>query len=149
MGAIDFTTETVIDRSAGEVFAFVSDVANNPRWQNGMRSCTWTSPPPHTEGSTYDQIARFLGRDIVSKFVVAEFEAGKMIRFVTTESPFPIDERRTVTPISDERSQIRVHLQGDASRVFRLFAPLLSGMVGRSVTKDYQRLKALLESGNA
>ena len=147
MGAIDFTTETIIERPAAEVFAFVSDVTNNPRWQNGMRSCVWTSPPPHEAGATYDQTARFLGRSILSKFVVSEFEAGKMIRFKTTESPFPIDERRTVMPLADKRTSIRVHLMGDASRMFRLVAPILSWMVGRSVTADYRRLKELLESG--
>jgi hypothetical protein len=145
VGAIDFSTEVGINRPAGAVFTFVSDVTNNPRWQNGMRSCVWTSPPPHGAGATYDQTARFLGRDIVSRFVVAEFDPGRMIRFKTTESPFPIDERRTVAPASETSSRIRVHLQGDASRVFRLFAPLLSGMVGRSVRRDYQRLKRLLE----
>ncbi len=145
MGAIDFSTEVEIGRPAPEVFAFVSDVSNNPRWQRGMRSCVWTSAPPHGAGATYDQTARFLGRDIVSKFVVAEYDPGRMIRFKTTESPFPIDERRTVTPVSDGTSRIRVHLQGDASRVFRLVAPLLSGLVGRSVSRDYQRLKRLLD----
>ncbi|MCW2633576.1 MAG: Polyketide cyclase / dehydrase and lipid transport, partial [Pseudonocardia sp.] len=33
------TVTVEIDRPAAEVFAFVSDVGNNPRWQQGQRSC--------------------------------------------------------------------------------------------------------------
>ena len=40
------TTSVDIDRDATEVFAFVSEVANNPRWQRGMQSARWTSSPP-------------------------------------------------------------------------------------------------------
>lgn len=55
-----------IERPAADVFAFVSDMANNTRWQNGMRSCRWTSDPPIGVGSTYDQVASFLGREIIT-----------------------------------------------------------------------------------
>ena len=35
-----------IDRPAGEVFDYVSDMSNNPQWQKGQKSCEWTSEPP-------------------------------------------------------------------------------------------------------
>lgn len=31
-----------------------------------MRSCRWTSDPPIGVGSTYDQVASFLGREIIT-----------------------------------------------------------------------------------
>lgn len=135
---------TPIGRKAEDVFAFVSDFENNPRWQRGMRSCTWTSPPPHGAGSTYDQVARFLGRDIVSKFVVVEHEPPRRVKITTTESPFPITETRIVEPTGPQSCTVTAVVEGDASKVFRLFAPLLPLMVRRSVTRDYQRLRELL-----
>ena len=44
-----------IDLPPGELFAFLSDFENNPKWQNGMKVCTWTSAPPLRVGSTYTQ----------------------------------------------------------------------------------------------
>jgi len=71
---IDVATSIEIDRPADDVFAFVSEFPNNPRWQRGQVSCSWTSDPPLRVGSTYDQHARFLGRDMVNHFEVIEHE---------------------------------------------------------------------------
>ena len=40
-----------VARPAADVFAFVSDFENNPRWQRGMVSCRWVSPPPQFKNS--------------------------------------------------------------------------------------------------
>ena len=136
-----------VERPANDVFAFVADVENNPRWQRGMRRCSWTSPPPHGVGSTYDQVARFLGKDIVSSFRVVEHQPGRRIKITTTKSPFPITETRTVQPLGEGRAHVAAIVEGDASGFFRLAAPILRGLVARSVRGDYARLKRLLESG--
>ena len=47
-----------VDQSPEEVFTDWADWTNNPTWQKGMVSCTWTSEPPLRVGSTYDQAAR-------------------------------------------------------------------------------------------
>lgn len=69
---IDVSTSIEIERSADDVFAFVSEFPNNPRWQRGQVACTWTSDPPLRVGSTYEQHARFLGRDMINSFEVVE-----------------------------------------------------------------------------
>jgi uncharacterized membrane protein len=149
MSGIHVESTVEIDRPAGEVFAFISDVRNNPRFQNGMRSCVWTSAPPVGVGSTYDQVAAFLGRQIVSKFVIDEFEPGRRIRFRSTAGPLGILERRTVTPLGPSRCSVEVILDGDPGSWFKWTGPFLQPMVSRSVKADYRRLKAVLEGESA
>jgi hypothetical protein len=136
-----------VARPANEAFAFVADVENNPRWQRGMRVCRWTSPPPHGIGATYDQTARFLGRDIASSFRVVEHLPGRRIKLVSTAGPFPIVETRSVQPLGEGRAHVSAIVEGDASGFFRLAAPILRRLVARSVRADYARLRRLLESG--
>ncbi len=142
----DITTTAEIERPATVVFDFVADMANNPQWQQGQQRCEWTSEPPHGIGSTYDQEARFLGKTITSSFEVTEFESGRLIRIVSTAGTMPIDVTRTVEVLGDQRCQVSARVQGDPPRVFRLLGPLLDKMVSRNVAKDYERLKALLET---
>ena len=66
---IEVTIDLYIEEKPEKVFAFISDFANNPQWQDGMVSCVFTSEPPLRVGSTYDQKAQFLGRDIISSFI--------------------------------------------------------------------------------
>lgn len=135
----------VIRRPAEDVFAFVSDAANNPRWQGGMRSCDWTSPPPVGVGSTYQQEASFLGRRIVTDFEVVAHEPGRSVTIQSTSGPFPIRVRRSVTPIDASSSRVEAAITGEPGRFFRIAGPLLQRLAQRSVTADYRRLKALLD----
>ena len=144
------TTKIQIDRPGSEVFAYISNPENNPQWQNGMQSCEITSEGEWGAGSTYHQKAKFLGRDIVSNFIISEFEPGKRIKGETVESSFPITFTRIVHPNeSGNGCNVEVIVTGDASGIFRLFSPLMDWMVGRSIKQDYGRLKSLLESRNS
>lgn len=135
-----------IDRTANEVFGFVSDASNNPRWQTGQRSCAWTSPPPVGVGSTYAQEARFLGRTVTSRFEVTEYEPGRSITIRSTGGSFPITVRRTVEPLGDNRSRVTAEIYGEPGRFFRLAGPLVHRLAQRSVDGDYDRLKQLLDT---
>ena len=141
---IEVRTAVEIDREPDEVFAYVADMANNPNWQKGMQSCRWTSDPPLRLGSTYDQVARFLGREIVSSFEVVEFEASTLIRIRST-SGMPLDITRRVDAAGDGGSLVSAVVRGDSGGLFRIADPVMRGIVGRSVNKDDERLKARLE----
>lgn len=138
---LEVRSQVEIDAPADEVFAFVADASNNPTWQNGMKSCVWTSHGPIGEASTYAQEASFLGRRITSKFIVSDFDPGHSITIETTESTFPIEVTRTVEPLGPERCRVMATVRGDASGVFKVAEPLMRAIVGRSVRGDYERLR--------
>lgn len=136
-----------IARSADEVFAFFSDASNNPKWQAGMISCEWTSPPPIAIGSTYEQRARFMRREIVSTFVVTRFEPNQLIEIETVESTFPIDVVRAVEPVDEGSCRVSALITGGPEGALsRLAAPLMKRRAQKSVDADYDRLVQLLES---
>jgi uncharacterized membrane protein len=148
LSRIDVSTSIDIDRPADEVFAFVSEFPNNPRWQSGQRSCEWTSEPPLRVGSTYDQHARFLGKDMTNSFRVVEHDPGRRVEFTSTSGSFPITVTRTVEALDDSRSRFTEHVQGEPGRFFRIAEPILRRLVKRSIRRDFPRLKALLEKGS-
>lgn len=136
-----------VARPANEVFAFFSDASNNPKWQRGMVSCEWTSEPPITVGSTYEQKARFMGRDIVSTFVVTRLDPGRLVEIETIESTFPIQVVRTVEPIDQGSCRVSASITGGPDRgLLRLASPLMRSRAQKSVDADYDRLVQLLES---
>lgn len=142
---IDVRVARTINRPADEVFAFISEMANNPRWQNGMRRCEWVTPPPVRVGSRYDQEARFLGRKILSTFEVTIYEPSRVFEATTVQSSFPITFHREVHPIDGGSCRVQAIITGDASGFFRIAEPLLRRMTARSINGDYDRLKVLLE----
>lgn len=139
-------TSVHIDRPSEEVFAFIANFENNPLWQSGQVEARFTSEGPLRVGSTYDQVAKFLGRQIVSTFEVLEYEPGRMVKAASTEGSFPITFTRMVEPAGDGAAVSAV-IEGDASGFFKLAEPLLARMVQRSVDSDYGNLKRIMEQG--
>jgi uncharacterized membrane protein len=139
-----------IARPAGQVFDFFADASNNPTWQKGMQSCEWTSQPPIAVGSTYQQTARFMGRDILSTFEVTAHEPGRLIAIETIKSTFPIQVVRTVEPTGNESCRVSADITGGPERgVAKLVEPLIGRWAQKSVDRDYDRLVQLLESASS
>ena len=139
-------SSVVIDRPDEEVFAVISDFSRNPEWQRGMRSAQWTTEPPIQVGSTYQQVARFLGRDVITAFEVIAYEPNRSVTIQSRQSSFPITVTRSVEPLGPDRSRVSAHIVGKPGRFFRLFGPLLRLLAERSVRGDYERLRGLLEN---
>ena len=144
---IEITATTTISRSADEVFTYLADMGNNPEWQKGMQSCEWTSDGSIDVGSTYDQVAGFLGKEIRTSFEVTEFEPGTKIRIKSTSGPLPLDITRSVHALDESTCEVRAVIRGDSSGLFKVATPIMKRMVNRNVQADYRRLKSLLESG--
>lgn len=139
--SVDVEHQVTIARPAAAVFGFVADFENNPRWQKGMVACRWTSEARMVPGATYVQEARFFGRRIDTHFQVTAVEPGRSISIASTVSTFPIQVTRRVEAV-EGGCRVIAHVRGQPTGLLKLF----SGMVARSVAKDYAQLKRLLES---
>jgi carbon monoxide dehydrogenase subunit G len=139
--SVDFKHTIDVACPADEVFAFLADFENNPAWQAGMTACRWTSSERMTEGATYVQQAKFMGKRIDTEFEVTAFEPGQSIAIASTKSTFPIQVTRSVERLDEDHCRVTAHVRGQPTGLLKLF----SGMVARSVRKDYAALKKLLE----
>ena len=142
---IKVETSVEIGRPSDEVFEYISNFENNPTWQSGQLEATFTSEGPLGVGSTYDQVATFLGRRIFSTFEVVEYEASRKVKATSRAGSFPITFTRMVEP-SGAGTKVKAIIEGDASGFFKLAQPLMRRMVQRSVDSDYRNLKKILES---
>ncbi len=140
------TADVEIARSAEEVFSYLSNFENNPAWQAGMVAARYTTEPPQRVGSTYEQEARFLGRPVITSFEITALEPGRSVSIESVVSTFPISVTRSVEPLGEGRCRVRAEIGGGPGFPLSLFGPLLGWMAQRSVTRDYEKLKELMET---
>jgi hypothetical protein len=135
-----------IERPAEEVFAFLEQVENSPLWLSNLRSCVWTSPPPICVGSTYDQVARFLGKDIAMTFEVTQLDRPRIMTVTSRHSPFPLTIAKCVAALTPERCKVTGLVDADPSEFYPIAAPVLASTAERDFRRDYRQLKCHLES---
>ena len=139
-------TEISIARPRAEVAAFAADPGRAPEWYENIERVEWETPPPAGPGSRVRFTARFLGRELVYTYEIAELVPARQLVMRTAEGPFPM---RTTYEWEDEPgggTRMTLRNDGDPAGFKGVAAPLMAAAMRRANTKDLQRLKALLEA---
>src|SRR3954452_8602755 len=146
--SIDVTAEVAIRRPLGEVATYMIDPAHDPTWIGGVRDVRVETPPPLAVGSRVARVARFLGRRVEYVNEVTELDPGRFLDMRSVRAPFPMRVTYSFESADGGGSTIvRNRVRGAPGGFFSLFGPLLAPMVKRSVQKDLERLRDVLERG--
>ena len=143
---IDVVTNLDVDRPAGDVFAFVSDQLNAPRWQHGLHDVRRTTNGPIGVGSEHVFVRRFAGRRIESRNRFVEFEPGRYVAFEIPEGTMTGRASYLVEPIDADRCRVTSTMRFNVAGWMRMAEPLLARVLERDSRRDEQTLKRLLES---
>lgn len=136
---------TVINRPVEEVFAFVSNPENSPKWSSLSREVTITSAGPIGVGTTYRSVVAFLGRRIEGETEITEYEPNRRFAEQSKSGPFPIENRTTFERV-DGGTRVNFTTVAEPGGFFKLAEPLLVSMIKRQFEADFANLKDLLES---
>jgi uncharacterized membrane protein len=129
-----------IRRPVGEVFAFIENHENDPRWRAGVLDIKRGS------GNSWQQGMKGpLGRRIAGDFDVTQNEPNRRHAFHVTAGPVQPDG---VYELADENGSTRVtfSLRADLDGAKKLMAPLVARTMKQEVGA-LDRLKTVLESG--
>lgn len=108
----------VVDGTAEEVFAFLADVGNLPRWQAGVTRAEQTSPGPMAVGSTARVDRRLLGQEVGADLRVTRLEPGRELVLTTDAAGLHVDASITLEPLDDARCRVTFGMAMEASSVF-------------------------------
>ena len=140
---IKFENQITIDLPISDVFPFVTNLENIPKWNYFVQSVSKTSAGSTGIGSIYHQVRKNDSQDLK----IVELQPNKNLVVETIPPSKPSLRREIVFHVRDESTTIvdRWELS------FGLFGPLetLAGnRVKSAVKENLKKLKELLETGN-
>jgi carbon monoxide dehydrogenase subunit G len=135
-----------IARPVEEVFEFVSDARNRPRWDDSVDSEELTSPEPIGVGSTVRTRMRSMGRDYQLDWEVVEHDPPTRQRIESTSGPFSTTLEYDLAEGADG-TRVLFSVTGRPTGALRLMQPLIARNTQRNLDNGFARLKELLESG--
>lgn len=145
MTDIDLAVEAVVDRPAEKIWALLADYDNDPRWRTGVISMDPRPPGIVGPGTRTRELIRFAGRTYRNDGEIVTVEPGVLLTWRTT-SGADADGTRSITPLSADRSLVRLEMRIRPHGVERVFGPLLGRLMRRTMTRDLVKLRRLAES---
>jgi uncharacterized protein YndB with AHSA1/START domain len=144
---MQYEVSTLINRPLAEVFQFVTNVENQPKWQAASVENRQLTPGPMAAGVTTQHVGKWLGRRYVSKGLVTEFEPNSRWAYKSLDGPYQLEMRyRFETEPGGTR--LTMVADGKDAGFFRLPAPLLRFFAQRVLQGDLDRLRKVMESSH-
>jgi len=128
-----------IDRPIADVFAYLADGTNNPRWRSGVLEIQRTSTNDG-EGATYRQLLKGPGgRRISGDYRVTTHEPPTLLEFIVTAGPARPTGRFELSEAGPGRTTVTFALDLQPRGLTRL----ISGMVTKQMQVEVQQLQRL------
>ena len=135
-----------VSRPAAEVFAFVADPANWPKWNPAVREAS-ASERPVRVGTSIRSRAKLLGRTVELDGRVIEHLPDR--RFATKAlKPYPFTVTWTFEPEDGGTKVVRTG-NLETTGLLRLLSPITRRLAWKADQVSLEKMKALLEARSA
>lgn len=139
---LEFENTIRIDCPIEEVFAFLSDFENIPKWNYYVLEVRQLSDGPTGIGTTYHQVRKTDEQN----FRITELEANHTVAVKTLPQSSPSFERKFVLYEEEDTTRIRDEWKLDTGRP-AVLERLTGKGVKSAVAENLAKLKELLEEG--
>jgi uncharacterized membrane protein len=135
-----------VDRPIEEVWAFMDDLANYPKWATGLSEIRQTTDGPKGVGTRLVWIYVFLDQHLEMLTEVTEFEPNRIFAALMSAGPVHLRGTWKYEPIDGKQTRITTLLDGETGGVFSVADPLVARALHRQMEASYTTLKDLLEA---
>jgi uncharacterized protein YndB with AHSA1/START domain len=136
----------VIARPPEDVFAYLTDVSNLPRWQSGVHSAELVGGGEVRTGGRIEESRHMLGRELHTTLEIAECEPPQVFALRALDSPVPFTVRHVLEPSDGGATRLHVVGEADPGLLPGFAAGIMARRAEKQFRKDFDRLKRLLES---
>ena len=132
-----------IRRPVGDVFAFLAEGENDPRWRRGVLDIRRKSG--QGRGAIYEQRVKGpFGRRVPADYEVTAYEPGRRIGFRAIAGPVRPEGSYELTPLGADGTRVTFALHATPRGLARLMSPLVARTM-RSEVAQLDRLREVLE----
>jgi uncharacterized membrane protein len=128
-----------------EVFEFVTNPENDPKWESAILESERTSVGPMGVGTTEQGVAKLLGQRIEWTAEVTEYEPNRKVKYEVTGGPLSAEQTVTFEPV-EGGTKFTLVVEVETGGFFRLAEPIVTRMLQRDIETDVANLKDILEA---
>ena len=137
-----------ITRPPSEVFAFIAEPRNMPRWYDAVDQVDQTTAGPHSIGARYDVTRSLPGGQVHNDVEITEYNPNRLVTLESRAGPTPFRYRYALQPsgtgtlLTLDGRISSAGLPGPIARVDRLATQLFK----RGMKQNLSELKRIIEA---
>jgi uncharacterized membrane protein len=136
----------VINRPIDEVFAFVANFENHPKWESNFQKVKLLSSTPTGVGTTYQCELKLPGQTATSKFEITGYEVNKRIAFEAEPAGPAKANGSFLFEAVPGGTKVTLLPRPEFRGFFKLLEPLMAGYVRKQNQDHLKKLKQILET---
>jgi carbon monoxide dehydrogenase subunit G len=136
----------LIDRPVEDVFAFVANPNNMPKWNSAVVSLEQITPGDVGVGTKFKSVGEMMGRRIEGEMQVTAYEPDTKCGFQVNAGPMQVNMTMTFKTVGTG-TKIGLNAQGNPAGFFKIAEGMMAGRVRTMMEENLARLKLQLEKG--
>ena len=147
MAQFQISHSVAINRPAETVFQYILDVTKATEWRPSLDAIRDFSGEPIAVGTTWVEVSKFMGRDMLVNLAVTAMEEGRQANLKMEGGGVSGNMVWAVSPDTDESSTFMLSFDGEVTGwLGRLGTGLIRRQADKDMTSDLANLKSKLES---
>lgn len=142
---INLEISTLVDRPVDEVFEFMSDPLNLPKWQGMVERIEQVVPGAAGLGAKFNVHAEVMGRTMLGLMEITALEPPTKFGFKNKAGPMEVNIMVTLTPVGTG-SKVTLNLQGNPQGVLKFAEGPLGKQIKIQMETNLLKLKSVLEA---
>ena len=143
---INVQESIVINRPIAEVFAFVANFENHPKWESNFQKVKLLTTTPSGIGTQYQCDMKLPGQTATSKFEITEYEVNKKIAFEGEPAGPAKPDGSFLFEAVPGGTKITLLPRPTFRGFFKLLEPMMAGYVRKQNRDHLNSLKRILET---
>ena len=135
-----------INRSVKEVYDYIVNVENAPKWQPAVIEVKRLTEGPIRVGTQFKEVAKMMGRQFNTICEITELEVERRFAFKGTSSgPFDYEALYTLEPTGNAT---RLNIVGKmrAKGLWKFLEPIFKAEVKKESRQEVLRMKSVIET---
>jgi len=143
---INLDIGTLIDKPVKDVFAFITNPVNMPKWNSAVVSMEQITPGAVGLGTKFKNIGEMMGRRIEGEMEVIAYDPDSKYGFQMNAGPIQVNVTLTFKTVGTG-TKLSLNAQGNPGGLFKLAEGVMQGRVKSMMEENLARLKSVLEKG--
>ncbi len=141
---INFEISTLVDRPIEDVFAFIGNPLNTPKWQTIVSRIEQVVPGAVGVGSKFNVQAQMMGRAMQGLMEVTAYEPPNKFGFTNKAGPVEIAATITLQSVGSG-TKITINIQANPGGLFKLAEGPMTHQIKTQMEASIGNLKSILE----